>query len=128
MPPMVMPPYLGLQAAIPDHAAHGERGDDLHDGQEERRKPGRPVADSVHARRSGFSNSLRFSCSRPSALTTRTPVIFSLYAPVILELILRTGGYCDHDAFLELHRDDQQHGEWRTDDQRQPPVDDRIMK
>ena len=34
-------------------------------------------------------NSCMFSCSRPRALTTRTPVIFSLYAPVIREFILQ---------------------------------------
>jgi hypothetical protein len=63
-----------------------------------------------------------FSSSRLSALTTRTPVIFSLYAPVILELSLRTGGTrpgssCGTGWQSRPGWDDRQH------DQGQAPVD-----
>ena len=44
--------------------------------------------------------SARLASSRPSAFTTRTPVMFWLYSPVILELILRTTRYCTRMRFL----------------------------
>jgi hypothetical protein len=39
---------LGLQAAVKDDKAQGQGADDLHGRQEQRRKPGRPVAGAVH--------------------------------------------------------------------------------
>jgi len=43
-------------------------------------------------------------------LTTRTPVIFSLYAPVILLLILAHLPELDNDLLLEIGGDEEQHG------------------
>ena len=47
-------------------------------------------------------NSFKFSSSRPKALITRTPVIFSLYAPVIFELIFLTLRYCTIIFLLKI--------------------------
>ena len=82
---------VALHPAVPDDGTQGKGGDDLHGRQEERRKPGGPVGGLVHVAGQDW-NSFRFSSSRPSALTTRTPWMFSLYAPVILELARRICG------------------------------------
>ena len=48
MPPMVMPPTLACDTAVPDDGAQRNRGDDLHGGQEEGAQPGGAVAGAVH--------------------------------------------------------------------------------
>ncbi len=68
-------------------------------------------------------NSSRLPSSRPSALTTRTPVMFSLYDAVMLRVDLAHLAVLLQDALAELHRHVQQQRQDGQHDQRQLPVD-----
>ena len=113
---------IGLRAAVPDDAADGEGGDDLHDRQEERAQPGGAVAGLVHL--AGLQlEFVQVAVLAPQRLD---------HAHAADVLVVRRGDVrvdlahlaeLLEDALAELHRRVQQHRDDRQHDQRQLPVD-----
>ena len=123
MPPIVMPPVLRLQAAIPDDGAQCNGADDLHGRQEEGRQPGCAVAGAVHLSGQLAEFAHVFVFTSQGFDHPHTGDVFVVCAGD-LRIELAHLAIFSQDALAELDATNNNDRHHCQDDQRQAPVDE----